>query len=147
MNEPLKIWGHIENGEIVNSAGPTISAQCIRVPVSDGHLAAASVSFEKKPPHDEVIDRWNSYQGSKKAKGLPSAPNPFLKYRPEDDRPQTRMDRDFGDGMGVTIGRLRDDPIFDYRFVALSHNIVRGAAGGAVLMAELFKAQGYLEPK
>ena len=147
MNEPLKIWGKIENGEIVNSAGPTISAQCIRIPVSDGHLAAASVSFEKKPPRDEMIDRWNSYQGNKKAEGLPSAPNPFLKYRAEDDRPQTRMDRNFGAGMGVTIGRLRDDPIFDYRFIALSHNIVRGAAGGAVLMAELFKTQGYLEPK
>jgi aspartate-semialdehyde dehydrogenase len=146
-DEPLKIWGHIENGEIVKADGPTISAQCIRVPVTDGHLAAISVSFQKKPPRDEVIDRWNRFQGSKKVEGLPSAPNPFLAYREEDDRPQTRLDRDFGDGMGVTIGRLRDDNLFDYRYVSLSHNTVRGAAGGAILMAELFKAQGYLEAK
>lgn len=147
MDEPLKIWGHISNGEIVKADTPTISAQCIRVPVSDGHMAATSVSFEKKPPRDEVIARWNSFQGSKKAEGLPSAPTPFLIYREEDDRPQTKLDRDFGNGMGVTIGRLRDDNIFDYKFVALSHNTVRGAAGGAILMAELLKAQGYLEAK
>jgi aspartate-semialdehyde dehydrogenase len=110
-------------------------------------MAATSVSFEKKPPRDEVIDRWNSFQGSKKAEGLPSAPTPFVVYREEDDRPQTRLDRDFGNGMGVTIGRLRDDNIFDYKFVAISHNTVRGAAGGAILMAELLKAQGYLEAK
>lgn len=144
-DEPLKIWGHIENGEIVKADTPIISAQCVRVPVTDGHLAATSVSFERKPPRDEVIARWNAFQGSKKAEGLPSAPNPFVVYREEDDRPQTRLDRDFGDGMGVTIGRLRDDTVFDYKFVALSHNTVRGAAGGAVLMAELLKAQGYLE--
>ena len=147
MEEPLKIWGHIENGEIVKADSPVISAQCIRVPVTDGHMAATSISFEKKPPRDEVIARWNSFQGSKKAEGLPSAPTPFLAYREEDDRPQTRLDRDFGNGMGVTIGRLRDDNIFDYKFVALSHNTVRGAAGGAVLLAELLKAQGYLEAK
>ncbi len=147
MEEPLKIWGHIENGAIVKADSPTISAQCIRVPATDGHMAATSVSFEKKPPRDEIIARWNSFQGSRKAEGLPSAPNPFVAYREEDDRPQTRLDRDFGNGMGITIGRLRDDNIFDYKFVALSHNTVRGAAGGAVLMAELLKAQGYLMAK
>ena len=145
MDEPLKIWGRIQNGEIVKADTPIISAQCIRVPVSDGHMAATSVSFEKKPPRDEVIARWNSYQGSKKAEGLPSAPTPFLIYREEDDRPQTKLDRDFGNGMGVSIGRLRDDNVFDYKFIALSHNTIRGAAGGAILMAELLKAQGYLE--
>jgi len=147
MDEPLKIWGHIQNGEIVKADSPNISAQCVRVPVTDGHLAATSVSFEKKPPRDEMIDRWNSFQGSKKAEGLPSAPTPFIVYREEDDRPQTRLDRDFGNGMGITVGRLREDNVFDYKFIALSHNTVRGAAGGAVLMAELLKAQGYLEAK
>ncbi len=146
-DEPLKIWGHIENDQIVKADGPTISAQCIRVPVTDGHLAAISVSFERKPPRDEMIDLWNGFQGSKKAEGLPSAPSPFMIYREEDDRPQTRLDRDFGKGMGVTVGRLREDNIFDYKFIALSHNTVRGAAGGAILMAELLKTQGYLEAK
>ncbi|HAA78277.1 TPA: aspartate-semialdehyde dehydrogenase [Candidatus Latescibacteria bacterium] len=145
MDEPLKIWGRIENGAIVKADTPEISAQCVRVPVTDGHLAATSVSFEKKPPRDEVIARWNSFQWSKKAEGLPSSPTPFVVYREEDDRPQTRLDRDFGNGMGVTIGRLRDDNVFDYKFIALSHNTVRGAAGGAILMAELLKAQGYLD--
>lgn len=146
-DEPQKIWGSIENGEIIKAEGPTISAQCVRVPVSDGHLAATSVSFEKTPSQSEMIDRWNRFQGSKKAEGLPSSPKPFLKYIEEDDRPQTRLDRNFGNGMGVTIGRLRKDNVFDYKFFALSHNTVRGAAGGAVLMAELLKAQGYLEAK
>ncbi|HCK12375.1 aspartate-semialdehyde dehydrogenase [bacterium] len=144
-DEPLKIWGHISNGEIVKADSPVISAQCVRVPVTDGHLAATSVSFEKKPTREDVIARWNSFQGNEGAEGLPSAPSPFVVYRDEDDRPQTRLDRDFGNGMGITIGRLREDNVFDYKFVALSHNTVRGAAGGAILMAELLKAQGYIE--
>ena len=145
--EPLKIWGHVENGEITAAKAPIISAQCIRVPVTDGHMAATSVSFEKKPPREEVIERWRTFQGSKKAEGLPSSPAPFLTYSDAEDRPQTRLDRDAGNGMGITLGRLRDDDLFDYKFVALSHNTMRGAAGGAVLMAELLKAQGYLEAK
>ena len=145
--EPLKIWGTVVEGQIKIAETPVISAQCIRVPVTDGHMAATSVSFEKKPPRDEVIDRWRGFQGSKKAEGLPSSPTPFLTYFDEEDRPQTRLDRNAGNGMGVTLGRLRDDEIFDYKFVALSHNTLRGAAGGAVLMAELLKAQGYLEAK
>ena len=145
--EPLKIWGEIHNGEIRNASAPVISAQCIRVPVSDGHMAATSVSFEEKPSREQVIESWRTFQGDPKAANLPSSPSPFLTYFDEDDRPQTRLDRDAGDGMGVTLGRLRDDDIFDYRFIALSHNTVRGAAGGAVLMAELLAAEGYLKTK
>lgn len=145
--EPLKIWGEIHNGEIRNASGPAISAQCIRVPVSDGHMAATSVSFERKPSREQVIDSWRNFQGDPKAAGLPSSPKPFLTYFDEEDRPQTRLDRDAGNGMGVTLGRLRDDNLFDYRFIALSHNTVRGAAGGAILMAELLAAEGYLQAK
>jgi aspartate-semialdehyde dehydrogenase len=143
--EPLKIWGHIDNGEIVPAAGPVISAQCIRVPVSDGHMAAVSVSFEKKPPVELVLDRWATFAGKPQELELPSAPRPFLQYYGEDNRPQTRLDRDLGEGMAVAIGRLREDKLFDYKFIALSHNTVRGAAGGAVLIAELLKAEGRLD--
>ena len=145
--EPLKIWGEIHNGEICNASGPIISAQCIRVPVSDGHMAATSVSFERKPSRGQVIDSWRNFQGNPKAANLPSSPKPFLTYFDEEDRPQTRLDRDAGNGMGVTLGRLREDNLFDYRFIALSHNTVRGAAGGAILMAELLAAEGYLQAK
>lgn len=145
--EPLKIWGEIRDGEIRNASGPAISAQCIRVPVSDGHMAATSVSFERKPSREQVIESWRNFQGDPKAAGLPSSPKPFLTYFDEEDRPQTRLDRDAGNGMGVTLGRLRDDNLFDYRFIALSHNTVRGAAGGAILMAELLAAEGYLQAK
>ena len=145
--EPLKIWGEIRDGEIRNASGPAISAQCIRVPVSDGHMAATSVSFERKPSREQVIDSWRNFQGDPKAAALPSSPKPFLTYFDEEDRPQTRLDRDAGNGMGVTLGRLRDDNLFDYRFIALSHNTVRGAAGGAILMAELLAAEGYLKAK
>ncbi len=145
--EPLKIWGEIHDGEIRNASGPAISAQCIRVPVSDGHMAATSVSFERKPSREQVIDSWRKFQGDPKAAALPSSPKPFLTYFDEEDRPQTRLDRDAGNGMGVTLGRLRDDNLFDYRFIALSHNTVRGAAGGAILMAELLAAEGYLQAK
>ena len=145
--EPLKIWGRVEDGRVVPARAPVISAQCIRVPVSDGHMAAVSVSLEKKAPRDEIIARWRSFVGKPQTLGLPSAPKPFLTYFDEEDRPQTRLDRDAGAGMGVTLGRLRPDSIFDYRFVGLSHNTVRGAAGGAVLTAELLVAEGYIEAK
>ena len=144
VREPLKIWGKIEGDRIVNTDEPVISAQCVRVPVSDGHMAATSVSFEKTPAIDEILDRWRSFEGKPQKMKLPSAPNPFLNYHEVDDRPQTRLDRDAGDGMGVVIGRLREDSIFDVKFVSLSHNTVRGAAGGGILTAELLKADGYL---
>lgn len=143
-NEPLKIWGQIEKNAIVQTQAPVITTQCIRVPVTDGHLAAVFVSFEKKPTKEQIIDLWNNFQGKPQLSGLPSAPQPFMKYFTEDDRPQTNLDRDFGNGMGVTMGRLREDKIYDYKFVCLSHNVLRGAAGGAVLIAELLKAEGYL---
>ena len=145
--EPLKIWGHVENGEIVSAGAPVISAQCYRVPVSDGHMAAVSVSFDKKPPRDEILDRWKAFKGAPQELNLPSAPKQLLTYFEEDNRPQTRLDRDLERGMGVSLGRLREDSIFDYKFAALAHNTVRGAAGGAVLTAELLCAQGYIPHK
>jgi aspartate-semialdehyde dehydrogenase len=146
-NEPLKVWGTVQGNAIVNAVGPVISSQCIRVPVSDGHLAAVFVSFAKKPPRERIIELWKSFEGVPQKLGLPSAPKPLLTYFTEDNRPQTKLDRDAGAGMGITIGRLRDDRLLDYRFVCLSHNTVRGAAGGAVLTAELLKAQGYITAK
>ncbi len=146
-NEPLKIWGSIKGDQIVNITEPVITTQCIRVPVTDGHLAAVFVNFEKKPTKETIIDRWNNFQGKPQILGLPSAPEPFMKYFTEDNRPQTKLDRDFENGMGVTMGRLREDSVYDYKFVCLSHNVLRGAAGGAVLIAELLKAEGYLQAK
>jgi aspartate-semialdehyde dehydrogenase len=143
-NEPLKIWGSIEGKEIVDATEPVISAQCIRVPAADGHMAAVFVNFEKKPSKDEMIAAWNNYQGRPQELELPLAPKQFMKYMEEDNRPQTRLDRDFERGMGITVGRLREDKQHDYKFVCLSHNTLRGAAGGAVLIAELLKAEGYL---
>lgn len=145
--EPLKIWGTIQNKGIINTSQPVITTQCIRVPVADGHLAAVFVSFEKKPAKEEIIELWNNYQGKPQILGLPSAPKPFMKYFREDNRPQTGLDREFGNGMGVTLGRLRADKLFDYKFVCLSHNVLRGAAGGAVLTAELLQAEGYIRAK
>jgi len=145
--EPLKIWGHIEGNQIVKAEKPVISAQCYRVPVSDGHMASVSVSFEKKPSKEEIFSAWNSYKGKPQILGLPSAPKQFLKYFEEDNRPQTKLDRDYENGMGITIGRLREDKIFDYKFACLSHNTIRGAAGGAILIAELLVAEGYIEKK
>jgi aspartate-semialdehyde dehydrogenase len=145
--EPLKVWGSVKAGEIVPAEGPTITSQCIRVPVSDGHLAAVFVSFKKKPSKERILELWKSYRGRPQELGLPSAPQPFLMYFDEDNRPQTRLDRDFEKGMGVTVGRLREDLLLDWRFVCLSHNTLRGAAGGAVLMAELLEAEGYLTAK
>lgn len=140
--EPLKIWGHVDRDRIVEASGPVISAQCVRVPVSDGHLV--SVLFRDRPERDEILERWAAYRGRPQELALPSAPQPFLRYLDAEDRPQTRLDRDAGDGMTVTLGRLREDRVFDYRFVALSHNTVRGAAGGSILTAELLLAEGYL---
>jgi aspartate-semialdehyde dehydrogenase len=145
--EPMKIWGRLEGGGIVAAKDPVISAQCIRVPASDGHLAAVFVTFDRKPGKDEVIGLWKEYAGRPQKLGLPSAPTPFLQYFEDEARPQTRLDRDAGHGMAVTIGRLRPDALFDYRFVALSHNTVRGAAGGAVLTAELLTKDGFITGK
>lgn len=145
--EPMKIWGALEDGRIVDAREPVISAQCIRVPASDGHMAAVFVSFEKKPTPEEVIARWKAFVGRPQELELPSAPKPFLTYFEDPTRPQTKLDRDIGNGMGVAIGRLRPDALFDYRFVCLSHNTVRGAAGGAVLTAELLVAEGYIVAK
>ena len=145
--EPLKIWGDVRDGVIVNAEGPSITTQCIRVPVTDGHLAAVFVSFDRKPSKDEIIDRWRSYKSKPAQMGLPSAPDPFLAYFEEDNRPQTRLDRDFGNGMGVTMGRLREDSHYDWKFVCLSHNTLRGAAGGGVLSAEYLVKEGYITAK
>lgn len=142
--EPLKIWGHIEGDEIVNSTLPVISAQCIRVAASDGHMAAVSVKFEKETSVEELIEMINSYEGKPQKLNLPSAPKQFIKYMEEDNRPQTKLDRDYENGMGITAGRIRKDHIYDYKFVGLSHNTLRGAAGGAVLIAELLTAEGYI---
>ncbi|HTT70705.1 MAG TPA: aspartate-semialdehyde dehydrogenase [Anaeromyxobacteraceae bacterium] len=145
--EPLKIWGTVKDGRIVNAAEPVITAQCIRVPVSDGHLAAVFVTFEKKPAKEEILARWREFEGPPQKLNLPSAPAPFLTYFEDESRPQTRLDRDAGRGQAVTVGRLRPDALFDWRFVALSHNTVRGAAGGAVLTAEFLTAEGYIQAK
>ena len=147
--EPLKIWGALnaEGTAIVPAAAPVISAQCLRVPVSDGHMAAVSVSFTRKPDMQAMLDAWAGWKTLPQELGLPSAPTPFVRYMTEDNRPQTKLDRDFERGMGVSVGRLRPDHIFDWRFVCLSHNTLRGAAGGGVLSAELLCAQRYIEPK
>jgi len=145
--EPMKLWGVIDGDRIVDARLPVISAQCVRVPASDGHLAAVFVQFEKKPSREEILQRWRTFEGRPQQLGLPSAPKPFLTYFEDESRPQTRLDRDLGGGMGVALGRLRPDALFDYRFVALSHNTVRGAAGGAVLSAELLTKEGYLLAK
>jgi len=145
--EPLKIWGHIENDCVVNATEPIISTQCIRVPVSDGHLAAVFVSFEDKPSKETIIEHWASFKGKPQLLKLPNAPEQFLTYFEENDRPQTGLDRNIEKGMGIAIGRLREDSLFDYKFVCLSHNTLRGAAGGAVLTAELLKTEGYLTSK
>ena len=145
--EPHKIWGTLKAGKIEAATAPAISAQCIRVPVSDGHMAAVSVAFERKPARDQILSAWKEFGGKPQQLALPSAPRPFLHYFEEDNRPQTRLDRDAGNGQAITIGRLRPDPVFDWRFVALSHNTVRGAAGGSVLTAELLASEGYLTPK
>ena len=143
--EPLKIWGNVENGEIVSAQEPKITAQCLRVPVSDGHTAAVFVSFENKPSKEEILSAWANFKGEPQELKLPSAPEQFLRYFEEDNRPQAKLDRMEGNGMSVTVGRLREDHVYDYKFVGLSHNTLRGAAGGAVLLAELLCAKGYMD--
>ena len=147
--EPLRIWGHIENGEIVKADGPVITTQCIRVPVLNGHTAAVFVTFEegKKPSKEEIIRVWREYSGVPQELKLPSAPEHFIQYLEDDNRPQVSMDVDYENGFGVSMGRLREDTVFDYKFVGLSHNTVRGAAGGAVLTAELLTAKKYITAK
>jgi aspartate-semialdehyde dehydrogenase len=142
--EPLRIWGGIADGVIVKAAKPDITTQCIRVPVTDGHMAAVFVTFERKPSKEEILECWRCYRGRPQELALPSAPKQFVRYFEEADRPQTKLDRDLENGMGVAVGRLREDVLHDYKFVCLSHNTVRGAAGGAVLIAELLKAEGYI---
>ncbi|MGN0517579.1 MAG: aspartate-semialdehyde dehydrogenase [Acutalibacteraceae bacterium] len=143
--EPLKIWGKVVGDEIVNATTPSITAQCIRVPVSDGHTAAVFVSFDKKISMEEIIERWETYKGRAQELNLPSAPKQFLHYFRENDRPQIKSERNLENGMAVSIGRLREDTQYDIKFVCMSHNTLRGAAGGAVLMAELLCAEGYLD--
>ncbi len=145
--EPLKLWGKIVDGQIVKAAEPKITTQCLRVPVLDGHTAAVFMSFERKPSKEEIIERWVNFKGLPQTLGLPSAPKQFIQYLEEDNRPQVQLDKDFEHGMGISLGRLREDSIYDYKFIGLSHNTVRGAAGGAILCAELLKAQGYIQKK
>ena len=145
--EPLKVWGYISANGIELAKSPVISATCVRVAASDGHMASVSVGFVKKPSASDILAKWKEFEPLPQRWSLPSAPKPFLKYMEENDRPQTRLDRDYERGMGVTIGRLREDPVLDYRFVALSHNTLRGAAGGSVLTAELLTREGYISAK
>lgn len=143
--EPLKIWGKIEGDKIVKADKPNFTAQCIRVPVSNGHLGAVFVNFEKQPTKEEMIDIWAGFKGRAQELNLPSAPKQFLNYFTEDDRPQIHSERMLENGMAISIGRLREDTQYQYKFVCLSHNTLRGAAGGAVLLAELLAAEGYLD--
>lgn len=145
--EPLRIWGSVEDGAIVKASEPQITTQCIRVPVTDGHLATVFVSFENKPSKEQILELWKSYKGRPQELELPSAPKQFISYFEEENRPQTNLDRNIEGGMGVSAGRLREDSLYDFKFVGLSHNTLRGAAGGAVLIAELLKAEGYIQAK
>ncbi|MBO4446112.1 MAG: aspartate-semialdehyde dehydrogenase family protein, partial [Clostridia bacterium] len=143
--EPLKIWGKIEGDEIVPATSPNFTAQCLRVPVSDGHMAAVFVRFKNKPTKEEILDIWKNYKGRAQELDLPSAPKQFLNYFEEDNLPQTKLQRNLEHGMAISIGRLREDTQYDYKFVCLSHNTLRGAAGGAVEYAELLCAEGYMD--
>ena len=143
--EPLKVWGKIEGDKIVKAAAPAITTQCLRVPVSNGHFAAVFVSFENKPSKEEILNIWKEYKGAPQELDLPSAPKQFLHYFEEENRPQTRLDRMLERGMAVSLGRLREDTQYDYKFVCLSHNTLRGAAGGGVLLAELLAKKGYFD--
>jgi len=145
--EPLRLWGKIEDGVIKKAEGPVITTQCIRVPVLDGHTAAVFVKFNKKPTKEQLIDKLLVFKGLPQELELPSAPKQFIQYLEEDNRPQVKLDVNFENGMGASVGRLREDSVYDFKFVGLSHNTVRGAAGGAVLSAELLKALGYIEAK
>ncbi len=143
--EPLKIWGEVKDGKIALADGPVITAQCLRVPVSDGHTAACFVSFENKPSKEEILKAWAEFSGEPQKLNLPSAPAQFIHYFEEDNRPQPKLDRMTERGMAVCAGRLREDNLFDYKFIGFSHNTLRGAAGGAVLLAELLAAKGYFD--
>ena len=143
--EPLKIWGKVEDGKIVNATSPRFTAQCLRVPVSNGHMGAVFVRFENKPSKEEILETWKNFKGRAQELQLPSAPKQFLNYFVEDNMPQTKLQRNLEGGMAISIGRLREDTQYDYKFVCLSHNTLRGAAGGAVLMAELLCAEGYMD--
>ena len=145
--EPLRLWGEIVDGQIVPATSPVITCQCIRVPVLNGHTAAVFVKFRKKPTKEQLIEKLVTFSGEPQRLELPSAPKQFIRYMEEDNRPQVSLDVDYENGMGISIGRLREDTVYDYKFVGLSHNTVRGAAGGAVLCAELLKAQGYITKK
>lgn len=145
--EPLKVWGEVCGDEIKLVEDIKITSQCIRVPVSDGHLAAVFVSFDKKPTKEQILEKWANFKTRPQELGLPLAPKQFVTYFEEDNRPQTNLDRNIEKGMGISVGRLREDSLFDYKFVGLSHNTLRGAAGGAVLMAELLYKEGYLSTK
>lgn len=143
--EPLKVWGHIEDGKIVDAETPSITTQCLRVPVSNGHTAAVFVSFDKKPSIEQIKEDWKNFRGIPQELELPHAPKQFLNYFEENDRPQSKTDRNLEGGMAISIGRLRPDTQYDYKFVCLSHNTLRGAAGGGVLLAELLAAKGYFD--
>ena len=145
--EPLRLWGKVENGQIVKAECPVITTQCIRVPVLDGHTAAVFVRFGKKPTKEQLIEKLKSFKGLPQELKLPSAPKQFIQYLEEDNRPQVKLDVNYENGMGISVGRLRPDTVYDYKFVGLSHNTVRGAAGGAILCAELLTAQGYIQAK
>ena len=143
--EPLRVWGKVENGQIVKATSPVITTQCIRVPVTNGHTAAVFVKFRKNPTKEQILKAWKEFSGKPQALKLPHAPEQFITYFEEDNRPQAHLDRDIYGGMGVTAGRLREDSVYDWKFVGLSHNTLRGAAGGAVLIAELLHKEGYFD--
>lgn len=145
--EPLRLWGKVENGQIVKATSPVITTQCIRVPVLDGHTAAVFVKFAKKPTKEQLIEKLKAFSGLPQQLELPSAPKQFIQYLEDDNRPQVSLDVQYENGMGVSVGRLREDTVYDYKFVGLSHNTVRGAAGGAILCAELLTAQKYITAK
>ncbi len=145
--EPLRIWGEIRDGVIVPAESPVITCQCIRVPVLNGHTAAVFVKFKKKPTKEQLIDKLVTFRGIPQELNLPSAPKQFIQYLEEENRPQVSLDVDYENGMGISVGRIREDSVYDWKFIGLSHNTVRGAAGGAILCAELLKAQGYIEKK
>jgi aspartate-semialdehyde dehydrogenase len=145
--EPLRVWGEVKDGKIVPAKEPVITTQCIRVPVTDGHMACVFVKFDNPPSKEQILADWKAFAGKPQTLGLPSAPAQFVTYFEEDNRPQTRFERDLYNGMGVSVGRLREDTLYDFKFVGLSHNTLRGAAGGAVLIAELLYREGYLTKK
>ncbi len=145
--EPLRIWGEVKNGVIEPAVAPAITCQCIRVPVLNGHMAAVFVNFKNKPTLEQLIDKLKNFQGEPQRLNLPSAPQQFIRYFEEENRPQVKLDVDYENGMGITVGRIREDSLYDFKFIGLSHNTVRGAAGGGVLSAELLKAQGYIKAR